>query len=224
MLAHVRPANDHVPDVRRTPDRGNPPIAFSGFRSARRYPAEPQAVWPARFRWSAIFWQDFFFDTAHQVNRADDLSFAQSKTGNQLLGDGDAPLRPSRPPCGSHVGRTIAAQPGARFGQLIGSLVRPRSASPDQLPLMGGETRQHRQHQAPGCGGGIELLRHAANSDAVLLQFCYSIQDQACVSPEAVQLENEELIEFVLSGIFQQANPHRAQSPAAQFPTRRQSA
>jgi hypothetical protein len=44
---------------------------------------------------------------------------------------------------------------------------------------VGGEAGQHGQHQPASCRGGIELLRHAAHPDAVLLQLRYSIQDQA---------------------------------------------
>ena len=67
---------------------------------------------------------------------------------------------------------------------------------------MGGEAGQHRQHEAAGGGGGIELLRHAAHADSVLLQLGDGIENEPGVAAQAVQFEDQQLIELVELGIF----------------------
>ena len=61
-------------------------------------------------------------------------------------------------------------------------------ALPNQLALVSGKAGQHGQHQAARGGGGIELLRHAADADAVFLEFGDRVQNQPGFSAQLSSL------------------------------------
>jgi hypothetical protein len=170
MFAHVRSADNHIPDVGRPPDRGGATAALAHIRADCILSGT--AGYASAIEMISNLLTGLLIHRGHAVNRADYLGFAQVEPGYQVLAYDNSALALLAILAVSV--RYDSAKPRARLCQPV----RPRYGSlANQLAFVRGEARQHRQHQSPGCCSRIEFLGQAAHTDAEFIQLRDAVQN-----------------------------------------------